>query len=461
LGFAAIIAGVQSDTQGAPTAHAPGSPTPPQGTDAVVSRARLWLLFALVGLVLWTDLVRYQDPIGEKHFALLEPGAADFSVIFDGTRVFMDGHNPYYFRDADSQDRWGRADVIGGRWFRVSYQPSHFLVYLPIALLTTNNREAGRLIFDVSMALYLLLAVVAWRLTLRVTSPPDHAQRLLVLLLPIFAVLLGTNIGTALSLARCQSDVINAALSWSAVLLFLGGRRFWPMFMLIAAASMKGYPVLLGVGLFLLGLRRGGWRAELAGVLAGLVFWLAPVLPYLHDGFIAALSHANGFFTPHWLNHSFRNLFFHLSPGLADPGRWAMVLLGLLVSAGCWRQAHLALRHEDARATAVWLPVFATSALMTMVGMSTLSYIYNQILLLPGVLVLLCTGDVLWRECGFQAPVRRVLFGLECVMGILMLKYFLAPLGFPLAALGNLVLVSLLAAAVAGRFVVSRRAERT
>jgi hypothetical protein len=430
----------------------------PDGADPVVSRARLLLLFALVGLVLWTDLVRYQDPIGEKHFALLEPGAADFSVIFDGTRVFMDGHNPYYFRDAGSLDRWGRADVIGGRWFRVSYQPSHFLVYLPIALLTTDNREAGRIVFAVSMALYLLIAIMVWRLTLRVTSPPDPAQRLLVLLLlPIFAVLLGTNIGTTLSLARCQSDVINAALTWGALLLFLRGRRFWPMFMLIAAVSMKGYPVLLGIGLFLLGLRRGGWRAELAGVLAGLVFWLAPVLPYLHDGFIAALSHAGGFFTEAWINHSFRNLFFHVSPGLADPGRWTMGLLGLLVSAGCCWQAHLALRRADSRATAVWLPVFATSALVTMVGMSTLSYIYNQILVLPGVLFLLCTGDILWRKCGFHAPARRWLFGLECAMAVLMLKYVLAPFGVPLAALGNLILVLLLAAAVAGVFLVSLR----
>jgi len=416
-----------------------------------VARRRVLLLITLLGLVLWSNLVRYMDPIGEKHFPLLAPGAADFSVIFDGTRVFLDGNNPYYFRDANSMDRWDRGDIIGGRWFRVSYQPSHFLVYIPIALVTTDNRVAGRIVFAGSLALYLLLAVLTWRLVLRGVAPVGQDQRYLsLLLLAVFMVLLAANIGSALSLARCQSDIINATACWAAVLLFLRGRRFWPMFLLISAAAMKGYPALLGIGLFFLGLRRGGWRGEVLGVVAGVLLWLVPVLPYLHDGFIAAVSHAVGFFDPIWFNHSFANVFFHLSPGWVAPGRGAMVLLGIGVCAGCWWQARGALGREDGAAATWWLCMFATASLTAMVGLSTLSYIYNQILILPGVLVFLSCGDLVWQGCGFSRSTTRWLWTTECVMAVFLWKYSLPGMAMPLAGVGNVLLILLLAIGVAG-----------
>jgi hypothetical protein len=412
---------------------------------------RLLLLTALLGLVVWTDLVRYQDPIGEKHFRLLEPGAADFSVIFDGTRVFLDGHNPYYYRDASSLDRWGRGDIIGGRWFRVSYQPSHFLAYIPIALVTTNNREAGRIVFAISVALYFLIAFMTWRIVMRAAQPTGEERRLALLLLPLLAVLLVGNMGTGLLLARCQSDVINAALCWGAVLLFLRGGRFWPMFLVTSAVAMKGYGCLFGTGLFFLGLRRGGWRAEIGGVLAAAAFWLLPVLPYLHDGFVAAVSHADGFFTPEWLNQSFQNVFFHISPALARPGRLAATILALLASAGCWWLARGAQQRSDARGAVLWLSLFATMSLTTMIGFSSVSFIYNQILMLPGALVLFSVGDRIWSDCGFTARAHGWLLAIESLTGFLLLKYVLPPFSIPLAGLGYMLLAALLATGVAWR----------
>ena len=414
-------------------------------------RKRLVLFIALVGIVLWTSLLRYMDPIGEKNFPLLDPGAADFSVIFDGTKVFLNGHNPYYYRDANSLDRWNRADIIGGRWFRVSYQPSHFLLYIPIALLTSDNREAGRIIFAVSFALYFAMALLAWRLVLRCALPTGETRRFALLLLPVFWVLLAENIGTALSLARGQSDVINAAMCWGAIVLFLRGRRFWPMFLVTSAIALKGYPIILGVGLFFLGVSRRQWRQVLAGVLSAMVFWLLPVLPYLHDGAIAAYSHAAGFFTDIWFNQSFANVFFHVRPNLADPGQMIAAGFALCVSAGCWWHTRQAFRAKDAQAATLWLCFFATASLATMVGVSRLSYIYNQILLLPGVLVLFTLGDHLWVACRFSERTRSLLFAGECAAGFLLFKYTLPPLSVPLAGLGNLVLVGLLAVGVVGR----------
>jgi hypothetical protein len=418
-----------------------------------VSQGRLILFAVLAVIVLWSSVVRYADPIGEKHFSLLEPGAADFSVIFDGTRVFLDGHNPYYYRDGNSTDRWQRGDIVGNRWFRVSYQPSHFLLYIPIALLTTDNRDAGRIVFLISVGLYLFIAFMTWRLVLRAADPPDSVRRLATLLLPAFALLILENIGTALSLARCQSDVINAALCWAAVSLFLRGRRFWPMFLVTSAIAIKGYPIVLGAGLFFLGLRRDQWLKVVAGVLAACAFWLLPVLPYLHDGAIAAYSHALGFFNPTWLNQSFGNLFFHISPALAEPGRKAAFVFTLLVSAGCFWHARSALRHRDDRAATLWLCLFATASLLTMIGYSTLSYIYNQILIVPGLLVFLSLGDAIWDDCGLPARTQRLAFAAECLTAVLFFQYVLPPLSAPLAALANALLAVLLAVAVGARLV--------
>ena len=421
------------------------------GARPFLPQRRLLLLVGLLSLVMWTDLVRYMDPIGEKHFPLLEPGAADFSVIFDGTRAFLDGRNPYYYRDADSADRWGRGDIIGGRWFRVAYQPSHFLVYIPLALITADNREAGRIIFVISVALYFLLAYMTWRLVLRVAEPLGDARRFALLLLPILVVLVVANVGSALSLARCQSDVINAVLCWGAIALFLRGRRFWPLFLVTTAISIKGYAALLGLGLFFLGLRRVGWRATVCGALSAMAFWILPVAPYLRDGAIASVSHATGFFSDIYFNHSFANVFFHVSPGLTNPGRLAATGLGVCVSVASWWQTRRALREEAPSIAALWMAVFATASLTTMVGVSTLSYIYNQILILPGTLVLFSLGDHFWQTCGFSVRGARWLLAFEYIVGFLLFKYSLAPLGAPLAGLGNLLLLILFGVGLVGR----------
>jgi hypothetical protein len=90
----------------------PGRRTPPRPPrrsrrrPPLVTRERLWILSLLLGGVVWIDLVRHRDPIGEKHFPLLAPGAADFSGIFDGTRVFLAGENPYCYHAPGFVDRW-------------------------------------------------------------------------------------------------------------------------------------------------------------------------------------------------------------------------------------------------------------------------------------------------------------------------------------------------------------------
>ena len=70
---------------------------------------------------------------------------------------------------------------------------------------------------------------------------------------------------------------------------------------------------------------------------------------------------------------------------------------------------------------------------------------------IPGVLVLFTLGDHLWVACRFSERTRRLLFVAECAAGFLLFKYTLPPLSVPLAGLGNLVLVGLLAVGVVGR----------
>jgi hypothetical protein len=229
------------------------------------------------------------------------------------------------------------------------------------------------------------------------------------------------------------------------------------MFLLVTAASGKGYPALLGIGLFLLGLRRGGFKAEISAVVFALVFWLFPVRAYLHDGFVAALGHASGFFTDVYFNHSFLNTFLHVSGRLAAPGRMAMGALTLAVAAGSWWHARRALARDDEPMSTWWLGMFATAALLFPMGMSTLSYLYNQILILPGVLLLFTAGEPFWKSCGLPASTIRAIFALECVAGFLLFKYLLFNWNTPLAGFGNVVLVILLALAVAIRFAADRK----
>src|SRR5689334_4522443 len=90
-------------------------------------------LLLSVAVVLYTDVSRFVDPVGEKYVSVMPPGSADFYVPFNGARALLKGLDPYHHDDRSLFDPWQREEAIGGVHFRQFYPPSHLLLYVPLA----------------------------------------------------------------------------------------------------------------------------------------------------------------------------------------------------------------------------------------------------------------------------------------------------------------------------------------
>src|SRR5262249_10937236 len=121
-----------------------------------------------LALVLWANLSRLRDPVGEKVLFFKEPGAADFALPFLASAAMLGGEDPYLTRNPAFLDPWKREYDLGdGRRSAQVYLPTHFLVLAPLVKATGGDyREAGRIWFEVNALVFVLLAVVTWRLTL-------------------------------------------------------------------------------------------------------------------------------------------------------------------------------------------------------------------------------------------------------------------------------------------------------
>ena len=396
-----------------------------------------------------TSVERYRDPVGDKYVFVMKPGAADFLQTFAGARALVRGENPYRNALPGMADPWGRVLTTEGTSYNIPYPPSQLFFYLPLAWLVDDPRAAGRILFWVNLALLLGLALLVRWLLVRATAPPPDERWASWLLVPLLYFILTANVGPSLGLERGQSDIIGAVLCWGGVALFLKKHRFLPALLITSATLMKGYALFLGLGLGLLTLRRRGWPAFLAGVLVAVAILLLPVVEYVDEGIRGARWRAAEFDAPYWNNHGFKNLSYSVSPALAEPGRLALTAITLLVTAGCWARARGA--REDPSAAALWLSLFAVCALTTLVGYSATSFVYNQVLILPGAFVLLL-GRAPLAEDGRLAPgAERALSRLAVLTAFLLFKYRLGSETFSVAAVGLVLLVLMTGAAVLHR----------
>ncbi len=422
-----------------------------------------WVAICLIAfVVLWTDLRRFQDPVGEKYMTYMRPGAADFIPFFFGACALVSGANPYRNDVAAWRDPWQREALVDGVRSGQVYLPTHLLLYTPLVLAAGgdplqggNPRLAGRYWFDLNLGFLLLLAAVTWRILARVEAGahPLSTSSLPLLLFLVFSLAL--NVGTEQGLERGQSEILTALLCWTAVLLVLKERPGAAMFLAVAAALLKGYGILFagGLGLLLLDrryLKRAAWGAAIAiGVL------LLPVARYLPDALAMARLRLLGLdpafpFIESWQNHSFRNLALQLAPAA-----WVSVSENLLrivalgATALAWLNARRALRRDPAAPeTALWLSLFSVGSLGTMTGFPSVSYSYNTIQVLPGVLVVALGQDrllgTLGLAPGLQLPLRAVLL---VVSAFLFLYAFRLTSPVPLDALGLVILLGLVAVA--------------
>jgi hypothetical protein len=395
------------------------------------------LILLLLSLVVVTTLTeQYRDPIGEKYLPLLAPGSADFSMTFSGARALVRGEDPYHNRLPELRDPWGRGIELGGKFYNVLYPPSQLLFYVPLAKLIDDPRLAGRLFFRLNLLLLLGLAVVTWWLLAGVRAEAPRERQLSIALVPLLFVLLSCNVGSLLGLERGQSDIVGAALCWGAVALHLRGWRFVPAFFTASVFLMKGYSLVLGLGLALLAERRDVKRL-LGGGLLAVALLLLPVLEYVDEGMTGTRWSASRFTGRYWYNHGFKNLFNQISPSAAEPGRIALTALCLLAALLFWWNAR---RGPKPQAT-LWTSLFAAAALLAPIGYAAGSFIYNQILILPGVLLFLLRGRDFAEACALPEPGWRLLAGSQAVVALTLFTFKLGSETLPVAAIGYVVLI--------------------
>ena len=172
---------------------------------------------------------------------------------------------------------------------------------------------------------------------------------------------------------------------WFAVFLFYRGAYGTAAFLTTWGVFIKGYPVLLAVGLIVLAITRGAGKRAVFGAFLATAINTIPVLPYLKDALIGTQFRAN-LFAATWYNHGFRNTVHTLFPQASEVGRVVLAALALVVTLLAWWM--LKSTSKKGPVSVLWLVMFATAALGTMIGYSSFSVSYNLIEIFPGALIL-------------------------------------------------------------------------
>jgi hypothetical protein len=349
-----------------------------------------WWAVAGLGLiaatVIYSDLVRLRNPVGEKYVPLYPPGQLDFSCPYLGARALIAGVNPYRNDRPEFTHPVFGITLINGLPFKQIYPPGHILLYAPLAFWKGADGEAaGRIWFHLNLVALLALATIVWLLARRIgeARPPP----LTPLWIPLFGVCMALSTGVELGLERGQSDIATAVMCWGATVCYLRGRSGMAMFLSIWGASIKGYPLLFVAGLGLLTLDRRGWKQALIGSALATAILVVPVARFLGDA-LQGVRHRSEMFWAVWYNHGFSNAVYQVVPAWTNRGRLVLAAFALAVTVATWIQARRASSHGTSAERALWVVVFTTVSLGAMVGYSALSVSYNLILILPGVLVI-------------------------------------------------------------------------
>ncbi len=420
-----------------------------------MSRWGAAILAVVCVTVLYADLGRLVNPIGEKDLPGFPPGQNDFSLVFVGAQALVAGVNPYRNDRKDLVAPFHSPWDVGGTMYKQVYPPTSMLILVPLAWITHDWMKAGRIWFHLSLLVLAGLAAIAWALLRRLGDPT-----LSPLWIAVLFVCLALNVGVELGLERGQLENLMACMSWGALLLFVRRNYASAMFLIVGATAIKGYPALLAAGLGLLALDRRSWKRALAGGLLGLVVFLLPVARYLGDG-VKAVLYRTGMFWDFWYNNSFRNVVNSVAPSWAGPGARVLSLIALAATGLCWWNARRAMRAGSPRFE-LWLILFATCAMTTMIGVSTLSVCYDVILMLPGALLVGLAHGRLAGELALSSRAAHAL-GAALLVTIFLLFVYRIDLGkvhtsrsgLPAAGFG-LVAWSLVAGAVAIRALMRR-----
>jgi len=351
------------------------------------AKAPAWICYLAIAVAVIVPLLmtldRLQRPFGEKVLFPCLGGSADLWLPYNGARALLAGIDPYMpvlppaFRDPSN---WPQT-----------YPPTMLLLYVPLVLATHSNIESACEIFYwLNIAALAVFAVVIWRLArwLRGNHSFDSLGMLLVLV-----VALGLNGATTFAIDRGQSELINAALCWTAILLFTRRRFGVAMVFVTLAAAIKGYAGVLALGLLLaVPNRRAFIRATWSAALTTVAVTL-PVVSHLKAGLVAMLMRNDFGFADVWYNHSFKSLFYKFNPASADDMRRSMLAFTAVVCVLSWWRLASAMRHGTQTEITCRSILFGSSALALMIGMPAYSGPYNLALVLPGLVLFATSFD--------------------------------------------------------------------
>jgi len=355
---------------------------------AVAARAPAWICYFAIAVAVIVPLLmtldRLQRPFGEKVLLPYLGGSADLWLPYNGARALLAGIDPYMpvlppaFRDPSN---WPQT-----------YPPTMLLLYVPLVLATHSDIESACGVFYwLNIGALAVFAVVIWRLArwLRGERSFDSLGMLLVVV-----VALGLNAPTTFAIDRGQSELINAALCWTAILLFIRRRFGMAMVFVTLAAAIKGYAAVLALGLLLaVPTRRAFIRATWSAALTTVAVTL-PVVSHLKAGLAAMLMRNEYAFAGDcWYNHSFKSFFYSFNPASADDMRRAMLAFTAAVCVLSWWRLAFAMRHGTRTEITCRSILFASSALAFMVGMPAYSGPYNLTLVLPGLVLFATSFD--------------------------------------------------------------------
>lgn len=340
-----------------------------------------WVTVTLVcvaAVAVATDLSRLEAPQGDRYVNYMVHWPSDFRANLEATRALVAGLNPY--RQTLPGAISSESVPIDGVTYHFFYLPTHLLLYVPIALVTSSNDVAAHAWFYVVLLLLFALAAMTWRLAGAITPTPGMA-------LALVFVLIALQPGTLLAVERLQSDLVIAFSVWLALLLLLRGRFGAAAFVAVAAAMVKPHAALFALGVVALGVDRRRWKPIAAGTAAALALLFAPVARFSADA-VRAIWWRAGVFWANWSNWGLADVAHAIHPRFVGVGRVVLCALCLAAAVACWIRLRRALAGGDAPERALWSVLFTVCALETVLGSANMLFTYAMVLVEPGLLVL-------------------------------------------------------------------------
>jgi hypothetical protein len=346
------------------------------------SRAVAVLILIAVG---WGVLSRCRPPSGDKYLDYFGPGGHDFRPVYYAAESWWGGLDPMSgWRDPLNPQPFNVNNRVSWQY----YPPTNYLLLAPLVWIYGEDRDsATSALFYLNFVLLAVLAELARQVFLGAwgagPSPGWIGHRW------FWLTVLWLSFPARFGLERGNIDILQAVFFWSAVHCLIRRRAVVACLLALAGTLMKGYGLVFFPGIALLAVARSEKPRQLLAVTAaGALALIGPVLALLPEAARAIRARLNVPLSTSWQNDSWFNLARLLRVPRPDAfaavclGVWLVLALAFLASA--WRETR-----PGSRTRLASLLPFSVLALSAVFLADPVSYIYNLLLIFPGLLAIL------------------------------------------------------------------------